>query len=117
MYKLVYSILFCVISIVGGCGDNTLVLDSPEGFSMSDSEWLNLSQTAFAKAGFNLTEYRPVKSMYDGHNYSYFAKNVQNPRRGYVIWESIANPSALSYTVYLERKDNKIHCKISKTKG
>ena len=117
MSKFIALILFCGILVVGGCKGNTLVLDFPKDFSATDSEWLTLSQIAFTRAGFNVSEYRPVKFMYDGHIQSYFAKNEQNSLRGYVIWESIQQPGTLSYTVYLEKKEDKIHCKISKTKG
>jgi len=115
--KFIHFILLCGALVVGGCSDNVFVLDSPQDFSMSDLDWLDLSRTAFIKGGYDISEYQPIKSKYDGHSYSYFAKNKQNPLRGYVIWESLENPSTLSYTIYLEKKNSKIHCKISKTKA
>jgi hypothetical protein len=77
---------------------------------------IEVTLRALQESGIDPIELKPVEyspSPSAGMD-RFFARNVNDPNRGYVLWRRAESEKVWDFQVYVRRDEHSLHCKITK---
>ncbi len=111
------SIIYLVIifqCLIIGCSSKSdeYIISVESGSRFTEEMALEVSRKTLESDGKVISEMIPAKYRESGVDNKYFARNVLNPDRGYVLWHKKGENCLYEYVVEMHKNNDKVSCKI-----